>query len=245
MSRFFAITGTDTEIGKTVVTAVFAAAALIDGRSVAAYKPTQTGVEADDEGDVQSVVRWLNSPDALTAAEGVRLIPAMAPDDARQCQASTEKTPVPALPTIDEHAEAIRALGREHDVVLVEGAGGLLVRLTETGGTIADIARAVDARPVVAARPDLGTLNHTELTLEAAERRGLEDGVLIMGSRPVNPDRLHRINRENLEALAQRYGWTWAPGPLAGIVSGSPDDVAENLHAAGQALLTVSGIFSR
>lgn len=241
----FAVTGTDTEVGKTVVTATFAAAALEAGLRVAVYKPTQTGVGPEDEGDVQSVARWLNNPAALTTAEGARLAPAMAPVDALRHQTAHRYGPDgQALPTLQEHASAIRALAAEHDVVLVEGAGGLLVRLTEAGESIAELALAVQARPVVVTRPDLGTLNHTELTLEAANRRGLTDGVLIVGGWPQAPDALHQINRDNLIGLAERFGWRWAPGPARGIVAGEAAAVTAALHEAGRALLAAPGVLA-
>ncbi|MFC0581219.1 dethiobiotin synthase [Micrococcoides hystricis] len=247
----FAVTGTDTEIGKTVVTAMFAAAALEAGKTVAVYKPTQTGVGPEDAGDVDSVAGWLGSPEQLTTAEGVRLIHPMAPVDALRHQEARQEgqpaaeagTSLPVLPTLQEHAATIQTLAAQHDVVFVEGAGGLLVKLTEAGETIAELAQLVRARPIVVARPNLGTLNHTELTLEAADRRGLNAGVLVLGSWPAKPDALHEINRRHLTELAGKFGWAWAPGPAAGAVIGSAEQVEATLRGAGQKLLQVPGLF--
>lgn len=234
-ARILAVTGTDTEVGKTVVTAVLAAAALQRGHRVAVYKPTQTGVGPGEEGDVQAVARWLSHPAQLTVAEGVRLAPAMAPLDALGQEARRRPSGgAGSLPSLQEHVRRVGELARTHQVVLVEGAGGLLVKLTQQQQTLADLARELHAQPVLVTRPDLGTLNHTELTLEAARQRGLREGLLVMGSWPEQPQALHEVNRANLRGLAANFGWTWAPGPPAGVVRQGAGTLTARLHAAGQ-----------
>ena len=144
------ITGTDTEVGKTVTTAAIAAALSRAGASVTVYKPTQTGVRAGEPGDV-AVVQHLTG---VRGHEGVRLVAAMAPRPAAALETA-------GLPTLDEHVARISQLERSFDVVLVEGAGGLLVELTDPGETIAELARVLDAPVIVVVRSALGTLNHT------------------------------------------------------------------------------------
>src|SRR5699024_6541525 len=78
----YVVTGTDTDVGKTVVTAALVAAALHRGDRVAVYKPTQTGVLPGQDGDVQNTAKWLGAPDRLSVLEGVRLLEPMAPVDA-------------------------------------------------------------------------------------------------------------------------------------------------------------------
>ncbi|MDO5745628.1 MAG: dethiobiotin synthase, partial [Micrococcaceae bacterium] len=78
----YVVTGTDTDVGKTVVTAALTAQALERGDRVAVYKPTQTGVLPGESGDVQDIGRWLGNPKELTLAEGIRLREPMAPVDA-------------------------------------------------------------------------------------------------------------------------------------------------------------------
>jgi dethiobiotin synthetase len=95
-------------------------------------------------------------------------------------------------------------LDREHDLVLVEGAGGLLVRFDEDGLTLADLARGLRAPVLVVAGPQLGTLNHTALTLEALAPRGLELSGLVLGSWPADPGLAERSNLRDLETLAAR-----------------------------------------
>ncbi|MDP9442871.1 MAG: dethiobiotin synthase, partial [Actinomycetota bacterium] len=89
------------------------------------------------------------------------------------------------------------------DVVLVEGSGGVLVRLDDAGGTIADLALALrdrvgDVEVVVVVAAGLGTLNHTELTVEALRRRRLEPAGLVIGSWPARPGLAERCNLDDL-----------------------------------------------
>ncbi|MDI3329954.1 MAG: dethiobiotin synthase [Micrococcus sp.] len=230
------VTGTDTDVGKTMATACLAAAALARGDRVAVYKPAQTGVGPGESGDVETVARLLGRPDRLTVAEGVRLGPAMAPVDAA-IEAGGAAS-VAALPGLAWHLQRIATLGEDHDTVLVEGAGGLLVQLTPDGAAIADLALGADAPLAVVARPDLGTLNHTGLTLEAAGRRGVRPGPLIVGSWPAEPTAVHRANLGRLRELADDHGYAWGGVLPGGLASASVDDV----YRAGAGL---SGVASR
>ncbi|MDO5745965.1 MAG: dethiobiotin synthase, partial [Micrococcaceae bacterium] len=146
-----------------------------------------------------------------------RLREPMAPVDAALEQGG--RSTVDTLPTLEEHVGRINELAQTHETILVEGAGGLLVKLTSAGETIADLAHEVCGKLVVVTRPDLGTLNHTALTLEAAIGRGFVHGALVLGSFPVSPTPVHTRNRENLRALAEHHGWIWAEGLPAGLGS--------------------------
>lgn len=218
------VTGTDTDVGKTMVTACLAAAALARGGRVAVYKPVQTGVGPAEAGDVETVARMLGRPDRLTVTEGVRLGPAMAPVDAA-LQAGGEAAVV-ALPGLASHLERIAALAEDHDAVLIEGAGGLLVELTPDGATIADVALGADAPLAVVARPDLGTLNHTGLTLEAARHRGVRPGTLIVGSWPAEPTAVHRVNLGRLREIAGLHGYAWGAALPERLASAAEGDVS-------------------
>jgi dethiobiotin synthetase len=98
----------------------------------------------------------------------------------------------------------VRAAGRDADLVLVEGAGGLLVPMGE-GWTAADLAVSLGATAVVVVRAGLGTLNHTALTLEALARRKVP-ALVVVGAWPAAPELVHRTNLRDL------------PGQLAGAV---------------------------
>ncbi|WP_171165797.1 dethiobiotin synthase [Streptomyces sp. I05A-00742] len=178
------VSGTGTELGKTVTTAAIAAVALARGRSVAVLKPAQTGVAEGEPGDVAEVQR-LAGP--VTGVELARFPEPLAP-----ATAARRSGRAPVRPP--EIAAAAERLAREHDLVLVEGAGGLLVRLDDEGSTLADAARLLDAPVLVVAAAGLGTLNVTALTAEALRARGLKCAGVVIGSWPAEPDLAMRCN---------------------------------------------------
>ncbi|MEV5640351.1 dethiobiotin synthase [Streptomyces flaveolus] len=186
------ITGTGTEVGKTVATAAVAAAALAAGRSVAVLKAAQTGVRPDEPGDAQEVARLAG---AVTAAEVARYPEPLAPGTAARRAGRAPVRP-------GEVAEAAAKLATEHDLVLVEGAGGLLVRFDEAGGTLADVAALLGAPVLVVASAGLGTLNTTELTARELAARGLEFPGVLIGSWPADPDLASRCNLADLPEVS-------------------------------------------
>ncbi|MEU5391379.1 dethiobiotin synthase [Streptomyces tibetensis] len=186
------ITGTGTEVGKTVVTAAVAATALAAGRSVAVLKAAQTGVRPDEPGDAAEVAR-LAGP--VTTAELARYPEPLAPATAARRAGRPPVHP-------HEVAEAAAKLAAEHDLVLVEGAGGLLVRFDAAGGTLADAARLLSAPVLVVAPAGLGTLNTTELTARELRSRGLEPAGIVIGSWPAAPDLAARCNLADLPDVA-------------------------------------------
>jgi dethiobiotin synthetase len=177
------VTGTDTGVGKTIVSAAIA-------RPGAAYvKPAQTG---DD--DDAATVHALCGADVYTLARYPEpLAPARAA--ARACLETV---------SVSEIADFIQTL--PHERVIVEGAGGLLVPLDADGGTIADVAQRLDAPLLVVARAGLGTLNHTALTVEAIRRRGLRCLGIVIGSWPREPDLASLCNLDDLEKIAPVLG---------------------------------------
>lgn len=194
------VTGTGTGVGKTVTTAAVAALAAARGSSVAAVKPAQTGAGPDEPGDLAEIA-------ALTGITDLHEY-ARFPDPLSPAAAARRSGLAPLSPKLA--AEAVRELARTRRLVLVEGAGGLLVRFDEDGGTLADLARELDAPVLLVAEPGLGTLNHVALTLEAMAVRGLEPAGIVIGSWPRQPDLAMRSNIRDLEMLAAR--------PLAGAL---------------------------
>lgn len=187
------VTGTGTEVGKTVATAAMAAAARAHGLSVAVLKPAQTGLESGEPGDVEQVRRLAG--EEITGAELARYPEPLAPETAARRA---------GLPGVEPAriARAARRLAARHDVVLVEGAGGLLVRFDENGATLADAARLLQAGVVIVAAAGLGTLNATSLTAEALRARGLRTRGVVIGSFPEEPDLATRCNVADLPAAA-------------------------------------------
>ncbi|MEV5958072.1 dethiobiotin synthase [Streptomyces sp. NPDC051987] len=186
------ITGTGTEVGKTVTTAAVAAAALAAGRSVAVLKAAQTGVGPGERGDAEEVARLAG---AVTAAEVARFPEPLAPGTAARRAGLAPVRPA-------DVAEAAAKLATEHELVLVEGAGGLLVRFDATGGTLADAARLLNAPVLVVASAGLGTLNTTELTARELRLRELELLGVVIGSWPDSPDLASRCNVADLPEVA-------------------------------------------
>lgn len=182
------ITGTGTEVGKTVVTAAVAATALAAGRSVAVLKAAQTGVRPDEPGDAEEVSR-LAGP--VTTAELARYPDPLAPATAARRAGRAAVRP-------HDVAGTAAKLATEHDLVLVEGAGGLLVRFDEDGGTLADAAALLSAPVLVVAAAGLGTLNVTELTTRELRSRGLDPAGLVIGSWPAEADLAARCNVRDL-----------------------------------------------
>jgi dethiobiotin synthetase len=184
--RVLIVSGTDTGVGKTVVTAALAALARERGERVAVVKPAQTGVAPGEPGDLE-VVRRLSGVTDLH--ELVRYRDALAPASA-------------GAGIAPERVAAAVARLADRDLVLVEGAGGLLVRLDRDGGTLADVAALLDAPVLVVVRAGLGTLNHAALTTEALAARGLACAGLVIGAWPAEPDLAARRNVEDLETYA-------------------------------------------
>ena len=185
------VTGTDTGVGKTVVAAALAAIACSRGESVAVVKPVQTGVAPDDPGDLEQVRRLAGVDDLHELS---RLPEPLAPSTAARRAGAT-------LPTIADAARAIERL-RDRDLVLVEGAGGLLVHLDHGGGTLADLALTLDAPVIVVVRAGLGTLNHTALTCEALRARGAQCAGIVVGAWPHEPDLAATCNLDDLPEYA-------------------------------------------
>lgn len=208
LSGIVVVTGTGTGVGKTVVTAAMAALAHEAGRRVAVVKPGQTGVAVDEPGDADDVRRLTGIGDVQ---ELVRYPDPLAPATAAR---------LAGLPPLDLEATAARLamLAAHRDLVLVEGAGGLLVRYDERGRGMAELAAALDAPMVVVADPRLGTLNHTALTLEAMAHRGLELADVVLGSWPEAPDLAARSNLADLQDLAGR--------PLGGALAAGAGSAA-------------------
>ncbi|TLQ47262.1 dethiobiotin synthase [Streptomyces marianii] len=216
------VSGTGTEIGKTVVTAAVAAAAAVQGRKVAVLKPAQTGLSQSEPGDAQEAAR-LAGP-GVTGIELARFPEPLAPATAARRAGMAPVGP-------HEVADAAAKLAEEHDLVLVEGAGGLLVRFDGQGGTLADAARLLGAPVLVVAPAGLGTLNATALTAEALRARSLEPLGVVVGSWPAAPDLAARCNLADLPEAA-------GAALLGAVPEGSGSLAPEAFRAAAPRWLT-------
>lgn len=183
------VTGTDTGVGKTVLTAAIAAALVKQGIAVRALKPILTGLD-DPAPD-----GWPRDHELLAAVTG------RAPDEVMLTGYGPAVSPHLAAGDDPLDPAAIRAAAPGTSPLVVEGVGGLLVPLREDY-TVRDLARDLGLPLVLAARPGLGTLNHTLLTLEAARAAGLDVRAVVLTPWPEQPSEIEVSNRDTLTALA-------------------------------------------
>ncbi|WP_326546793.1 dethiobiotin synthase [Mycolicibacterium sp. ND9-15] len=180
------VTGTDTGVGKTIATAALACHARLAGIDVAVCKPVQTGSPTDDD---LADVGLLSGVTDLSG--GWRYPQPLAPRAAAECAGL-------ALPTRTELVESVRA--PKAQLTLVEGAGGLLVEIG-AGVTLRDLAVDLAAPVLVVVAAGLGTLNHTALTLEALDAKGVSCAGLVIGAWPSDPGVAEQGNRDALAEL--------------------------------------------
>ncbi|GBG38546.1 dethiobiotin synthase [Mycobacterium montefiorense] len=210
------VTGTGTGVGKTVAVAALAAYARQAGIDVAVCKPVQTGTDSGDD-DLAEVTRL----SGVTETAGVARYPQpLAPVAAAEQAGAT-------LPTRDQMLARIRHLDRAGRLTLVEGAGGLLVEIADAGVTLRDLAADLGAAVLVTVTAELGTLNHTALTVESLAGQHITCAGLVVGSWPRQPG---LVQTSNLPALA-RLAPVRAALP-AGAAAMSVDDFAAMSAAA-------------
>jgi dethiobiotin synthetase len=188
------VSGTDTGVGKTFVACALARGLREAGVDVGVMKPVETGVPAAGPQDALALCQAAGVDDPLELVCPLRFALPAAPEAA----ARAEGRRAPLAPI----HEAFETLGRRHAFVLVEGAGGLLVPF-DARTTMADLARELGLPLLIVARTTLGTINHTQLTLEAIETRGLEllGVVLSHSTGEISP-----ADAENLDVLRRTLG---------------------------------------
>ena len=208
------VTGTDTEVGKSVVAASICAALAATGERVAAFKPVVTGLD-DEPGPFGYDHELLAS--AANAEQ--------TPEDVAPYRFGPPVSPHLAAELAGELIEPAHLLqvARAHELLVAEGVGGLLVPIT-TGYLVRDLAIDLGLPVVVAARTGLGTINHTLLTVEAARTAGVKVAGVVMTPWPEEPADIERSNRETIERLS-------------GVaVSGLPPTDRDRLADAGASL---------
>ena len=189
------VTGTDTGVGKTAVACALAAWCRARGLDVGVMKPVATG--GCPSSDAQHLAKCADAADDPALVNPVCYREPLAPLTA----ACRSGRPV----AVGRIRRAFRQLAARHDVLIVEGIGGLLVPLTRRL-TVADLARQIGLPLLVVARPDLGTLNHTLLTLAAARRERLRVcGVAINHAHPAPAEPLARLAQRTNPGILQGY----------------------------------------
>jgi dethiobiotin synthetase len=188
------VTGTGTEVGKTVVAAALARSFAADGQTVAVFKPAVTGLDQPGEPDHALLRRAAESTQSDDEIAPYRYGPAASPHLAAKL-ADEEIDP-------DRLLSAARAAAENVETLVCEGVGGLLVPLAPRF-LVRDLAARLGLPLVVAASPGLGTINHTLLTIEAARAAGLSIATIVLTPWPREPTVLQRSNRETIEALGK------------------------------------------
>jgi len=184
------VTATDTGVGKTVLASALLAAMLAAGEDVRPYKPAITGLDEPPDApwppDDELLARLAGMPRERVAP--ARFGPAVSPHLAAEL-AGRALDPRELV----ERARTLAGGERARRALLVEGVGGLLVPLSD-GYCVRDLARELALPVLIAARPGLGTINHTLLTLAAAREAGLDVRAVVLTPWPARPDALERSN---------------------------------------------------
>ena len=189
MLRGCFVTATDTGVGKTILAAALVASLRARGVEVRVRKPVVTGVHERDPGaPIDHELLASLSGERPEAVSPARYGPAVSPHLAAEL----------AGHTID--VAALIADVRAAAPVIVEGIGGLLVPLGE-GWDVRRLAGELGLGVLIAARPGLGTINHTLLTLEAARAAGLDVRAVVLTPWPLAPGAIERSNLATIERI--------------------------------------------
>lgn len=203
--RYF-ITGTDTGVGKTYVTGWLAQLGVEAGKQVTVFKPVETGITDLAQSDTRQIQRWLETPANLRVEVGQYFEAPAAPSVANQSGVDISLVKV---------VEQAKALEKSCDLLLVEGAGGVLVPLTPYT-TILDLMRQLNYPVVLVTRPNLGTINHTLLSVREMQQEGLSIAAIVVneGSSPMPEDERNSLAVQTV--IDQLKHWTNLPvvGPL-------------------------------
>jgi dethiobiotin synthetase len=207
------ITGTDTGVGKSVVAAAIVAAAVARGVDVAAFKPVVTGLD-------EPTGEWPRDHELLASVASVR----QSPDDVAPYRYGPAVSPHLAAQLTGEAVDPERlvaaalAQADRADALVVEGVGGLLVPLANDY-LVRDFAGELSLPMVIAARPGLGTISHSLLTIEAARAVALRIQAVVLTPWPDEPSQLELSNRETIE----RFGEV----PVLGLPRTDPGGLAD------------------
>jgi dethiobiotin synthetase len=213
------VTGTDTGVGKTVLSAALVATLSAAGEPVRAFKPVVTGLDAPASG-LDAPASGLDAPasglDAPATGGGgwpadhvlLGMAAGMAPEEVAPLRFAPAVSPHLAAAMAGEQIEpelllaAARSSVRHDETLIAEGVGGLLVPLREDY-SVCDFALALGLPVLIAARPGLGTINHALLTLNVARAAGLDVRAVVLTPWPDEPTPLVRSNRDTIAGIGE------------------------------------------
>ena len=193
------VTGTDTGVGKTFVSAGIARALRVRGIGVGVMKPAETGCRSRGgkliPADAIALMRSAEAADPLDLVNPYRFLPPLAPMVAAQQEGRTIET--------RKIKEAFRLLKKKHEFLIVEGAGGIMVPLTSQTNYL-DLAAKLRLPVLIIAHPGLGTINHTLLTIMALRARRVPiAGIVFNHSTDGRQGPAERTNPAIIERLSK------------------------------------------
>ncbi|MEA2444557.1 MAG: dethiobiotin synthetase [Thermoleophilales bacterium] len=189
------VTGTGTGVGKSVVAASICAALAARGEKVAAFKPVITGLDERDG-------EWPLDDELLAGAASA----GQKPEEVAPHRFGPPVSPHLAAELAGEQIEPLelareaRGWAERADALVCEGIGGLMVPIA-AGFLVRDLAVELDMPLVVVASPDLGTINHTLLTLDSARAAGLRIAAVVLTPWPDEPGDIERSNKDTIAML--------------------------------------------
>lgn len=223
MTTCFFITGTDTGVGKSMITAALLLGWTSAGKKTRFIKPAQTGIALGDD-DTSWILEKTAVPADAALPPCYRLDLPASPDLAARHQGLEF--------SFERMVHTVLAAAHTNEVLLVEGAGGLLTPLDRTH-TMLDLMLALSAQPVVVARSSLGTLNHTALTLQTLERAGRPPALLVVNNTSPVTNATEALVRDDNQAVLTRIA---APCPVVSI-PWQPAINRDSLHRIGRQLV--------
>lgn len=194
-SKGIFVTGTDTGVGKTIVSAALSHFLTMRGLNVGVMKPVESGVtDPSGLGNDGKLLQWAaNSTDAIREISPYRLKASLSPAQAAKSEG--------CFIDFSELVSTAKSLEERHDYLVVEGAGGLMTPLS--GGLLmADLALAIGLPLLLITTPRLGTINHTLLTIFAAQQMGIPIAGYIINRMPLDPNDAEESSPHSLSSLA-------------------------------------------
>ncbi|MFI5122930.1 MAG: dethiobiotin synthase [Vicinamibacteria bacterium] len=188
------VTGTGTEVGKSVVAATIAHTAAAHGSRVGVFKPAVSGLDelAGAEADHVLLRRAAGSAQTDDEIAPYRFGPPVSPHLGAELAGEAIDP--------DRLRRAAAAAGADVDLLVVEGVGGFLVPLANDY-LVRDLGRELGFPVVIASRPGLGTINHTLLTIESVRAAGLDPALVVLTPWPSESTEVERSNRETIAGL--------------------------------------------
>jgi dethiobiotin synthetase len=192
MKGFF-VTGTDTDVGKTIISSGLAAVLKEKKVDVGVFKPLLSGIDREDPTSDTSLLKQLSQ----TSLSYEEITPFQFKEPLAPYVAGKLEGKIIGIEEVVDHWEKIR---EKHEFFIVEGAGGISVPLGE-GFLVSDLIKVLQLPIVIVARPNLGTFNHIFLTVQYAKNMGLSIAGIVINGINESPDLAEKTNPELIEQL--------------------------------------------